>query len=347
LSARPKIDEIDVQILRNLLKNVHTNFSEIAKGCGMTSNSIRARFNRLKRIGVVKGSTIQINPKKLGYDCISLLQIKTKLNAEKDVYEYLQKIPSIILSSRRLGTHNIHGFAALKNNDELSFTIDQIKSHPSVLEVQHSIWVDVVNMDHPDNLIVEPSESYPTGLLSENVSSKSTITPSHGGEVVEENNVKESYELDKNDWLLISMLVENCRLSSRQIGKKLGVSTQTVGRRLERLRKDVISSWSLRLDLEKIGYIGTAIFSILISSPHEKSKVFEEILRVPNVIIAFKCLGVIDIHFVLPFSSLEQLFEVKERLSTIPGIQELELFLSPPYTNWPLSVFAKLIPNQS
>ena len=313
----------------------------------MTSNSIRTRFNRLTKVGIIKGSVTQINPKKIGYKCISLLEIKTDLNEEKKVYEHLQKIPGIILTSPRVGTHNIHSFAALKNNDEVSLIVEQVRRHPGVLEVQQSIWVDVVNMDHPENLVIEPSDGCSTGLFSENETSKSTITSSQGVDVAEGSNLEESYELDELDWALIRILFKESRLSFREIGKLLGVSSQTVSRRLERLRKDVIPFSSLVVDLEKIGYIGTAIFSIKTSPQHEKSKVFEEILRVPNVIVALKCLGVIDIHIVVPFSSIKQLFEQKDRISAIPGVQESELFLSPPYPQWPLSLFDKLIPNHS
>jgi DNA-binding Lrp family transcriptional regulator len=95
LSNRTKIDEVDTKILKTLLKNVRTSFSEIAKDCGMSSNAIRIRFERLKRDGVITGSITQVNPKKLGYGCLAFLLIKAEANEETEVYDFVQKVPNI------------------------------------------------------------------------------------------------------------------------------------------------------------------------------------------------------------------------------------------------------------
>lgn len=102
MSVRPKIDEIDVRILRILLKDPRTRFAEIARDCKMTTNAIRMRFKRLKETGVIKGAIMQVNPKSLGYNCIAFLGIQADANNETSVYDFLEKIPSIVLNVRRL-----------------------------------------------------------------------------------------------------------------------------------------------------------------------------------------------------------------------------------------------------
>ena len=95
LSARLEIDKIDVRILKTLMKDPRTSFAEIAKDCEVSTNTIRIRFKRLKKIGVITGSTIQVNPKSLGYESIAFLAIEADIDEEQSVLEFLDHIPNI------------------------------------------------------------------------------------------------------------------------------------------------------------------------------------------------------------------------------------------------------------
>ena len=346
LGDRLKIDEVDVRLLRTLLKNARTSFSEIAKDCGMSSNAIRMRFERLKKDGIINGSITQVNPKNLGYDCVALLRIKAEANEEKKVYDFVQKIPNAIGCFQPIGRYNIHCFVALKNTDELAYTVEQVNSNPNVLDVQESIWVDVVKMDHPENLAIGASDeiSHTIEALSENENPEATITPSHLDEAFEKN---DSSELDKTDLLIVKILSKNASMSFRKIAKKVGVSTQSVINRYKRMRKTVLPFSAITVDLKKLGYTGIAIFSVKNSHKHTTSKIFEEIIRIPNIIVAIKCVGTIDMNLAAPFSNFKQLFEVKQRICNTSGVKEIEVFIGEPFPSWPLNLFAKLLPNQS
>jgi DNA-binding Lrp family transcriptional regulator len=117
-------------------------------------------------------------------------------------------------------------------------------------------------------------------------------------------------------------------------------------KRYRRMRKEVLSHSSITLDLRKIGYEGTAVFYIKTSHQHTISKVFDEILRVPNVIVAYKCLGMIDIVVAAPFKNFKQLLKVKQGISKTPGVMQIEVFVDKPFSSWPLNLFAQLLPNQ-
>ena len=153
--VRQKIDEIDIKILKNLLKNARTSYANIGRECGLSSNSIRLRFRRLKEAGVITGAIMQVNPKSLGYDCIAFLGIQADPVNRMVVYDFLEKMPNIILNTRKIGRYNILSFAALKNVDELAHTVEHVRSHPHVRNVEASIWVDVTRLDHPENLEIK------------------------------------------------------------------------------------------------------------------------------------------------------------------------------------------------
>lgn len=79
MNNRPKIDEIDVKIMRALLKSPRASFTEIAENCRKSTLTINKRFNRLKNMGIRTGAITQINPKSFGYSCIADL-IQTDIN---------------------------------------------------------------------------------------------------------------------------------------------------------------------------------------------------------------------------------------------------------------------------
>ncbi|MGB8781198.1 MAG: winged helix-turn-helix transcriptional regulator, partial [Candidatus Bathyarchaeia archaeon] len=63
MASKTKIDEIDVNVIRALQEDARTNFADIAKGCKVSVDTISKRFGRLRRAGVVRGTTILLNPK--------------------------------------------------------------------------------------------------------------------------------------------------------------------------------------------------------------------------------------------------------------------------------------------
>lgn len=306
------------------------------------------RYKRLKETGVITGATMQINPKSLGYNCIAILNIQADANKEKSVYEFVNNIPNIIETFQPIGNYNIHSLAALKSTDELARTVDHIKTNPYVIDVKEYIWVDVVRMDHPKNLVIEPYDGLPhtTELLPKDEKPESAIIPSHVAEVAEKKRLEESYELDKIDWAIMAIISRNADMSFRKIAKKVGVSTQTVIRKYEQMKKSVLPYSSITLDLRKLGYIGLGVFYIKTSHQYTISAVFDELLRVPNVISACKCLGISDIFATSPFSDLEQLYKVKQEIAKTPGVKQMEVFFDRPFSSWPISPLTRILPKQ-
>ena len=54
------IDEIDKNVLRMLQNDARTPFKEIADKCNVSTDTIKNRFNMLKKNGIIRGTTILI-----------------------------------------------------------------------------------------------------------------------------------------------------------------------------------------------------------------------------------------------------------------------------------------------
>ena len=158
MNARPKLDDVDVRVLKALLKDARTSFTNIAKVCGMSTNSIRMRFEKLKKAGVIKGAITQINPKSLGYNCIAFLGIQVDTAEEESVYNFLEKTPNLLLNNRRIGRYDIKSIAVLKSIDDLARTIKHVYGNPYVRKVETSIWFDTTKICRPENFEIKKHE---------------------------------------------------------------------------------------------------------------------------------------------------------------------------------------------
>lgn len=70
-----KIDEIDKLILRELSTNGRQSIRELAKQINLSAPSVTERVRRLESEGIIKGYTIDIDYKKLGYNVECFIEI--------------------------------------------------------------------------------------------------------------------------------------------------------------------------------------------------------------------------------------------------------------------------------
>ena len=157
---RPNIDEINAKILRTLLSDARTSFTQIAKKCKVSSNTIRLRYNRLKKEGIIIGDMMQMNPRSFGYGCNAAIRVKTAVGREKQVKEFLRKIPGVTIVDSLVSVFNIDSIIGAKDIDSLSESLEKIKSNPDITNITIGIIIDVTVMDHPENLTLTPSEGY-------------------------------------------------------------------------------------------------------------------------------------------------------------------------------------------
>jgi len=142
--TKQKIDEIDINIIRFLQRDARANFADIAKNCHVSIDTISKRFKRLKKAGVVRGTTVLLNPKSFGFDCVASFGIRVDYPHVREISEFIRKIPEMVFCSTAMGRHNLFALAVLKNVGRLGQVKETIKGHPMVDEVAASIWVDEI-----------------------------------------------------------------------------------------------------------------------------------------------------------------------------------------------------------
>ena len=139
-----KVDQIDRKLIRALQKDARTNFADIARACKVSTDTISKRFKKLKNAGIIKGTTILLNPKSFGNECVGSFGVDVSYPHLKAVVQTIQKIPEIVICTTSMGKHDVFCIAVLKNVGRLSQVKDLIKGHPAVRAVTTSIWVEEI-----------------------------------------------------------------------------------------------------------------------------------------------------------------------------------------------------------
>lgn len=144
MTRKTQIDETDVNILRSLQRDARHSFADIAKRCSVSTDTISKRFRKMKEAGIVRGTTILLNPKSFGYDCVASIGVDVSYPRLEEVVELVQTIPEIVFFTTSIGREDIFCIAVLKNVAKLSQIKDLIQGHPLVRKVTTSIWVDEI-----------------------------------------------------------------------------------------------------------------------------------------------------------------------------------------------------------
>ena len=141
---RTELDKVDTAIIRTLQKDARASFAEIAKSCGVSTDTISKRFKKIKTMGIARGTTVLLNPKSFGRDFVTSFGIRTDHSHTGKVLEFLKMSPEIIFSAQTMGRHSIFAVAIVKNITELNQVKESIKGNPLVREITTSIWVNEI-----------------------------------------------------------------------------------------------------------------------------------------------------------------------------------------------------------
>jgi DNA-binding Lrp family transcriptional regulator len=142
MAREPKLDHLDVSILRALQLDARTSYSDIAEAQGVSVDTAIKRFRRLRRTGLARRTTALLDPRKLGLEVIATLAITAEPGSIQDVVDHARSLPGVLFATHAMGQIDALAIAATPTMKEMSALKDTIQRHRSVKEVKASIWVD-------------------------------------------------------------------------------------------------------------------------------------------------------------------------------------------------------------
>ncbi len=115
-----EIDNVDLSILSILQHDAKKPYTEVAKQAYVSSGTVHVRMNKLEKMGIVKGASLDLNLKTLGYTVGSFLGVYLSRSSLYDkVAEQLKKIPEITSILYTTGNYSMFVRIYAKDTDHL------------------------------------------------------------------------------------------------------------------------------------------------------------------------------------------------------------------------------------
>ncbi|MFX1297754.1 MAG: Lrp/AsnC family transcriptional regulator [Promethearchaeota archaeon] len=141
-----ELDRIDTTIIEMLKKNARTSLREIARKLHVSPDTVSSRFEKLEKQGIIVGSTVIIDPAKIGYSFISRFGINVKPAYSSQVLENIIRIPSVIVATKLVGQCDLIAISVIKDFQHLCRIRDTILEMPYVNNVDVSMWIKTMEL---------------------------------------------------------------------------------------------------------------------------------------------------------------------------------------------------------
>ena len=290
----------------------------------MAKEIIYENYKELKRAGIIKGATIHINYKSFGFKAVANLLITVDPSQADRLIEYGYKIPDIY-SVHSIGpAGNIRLVAAIKTFHQLDEIKDSIKQKFSITEIKTLIWTDVKEM-HENLTISNPD---PTKTVTENTINQDRYLKSpvaHG----------KNEKLDKIDFQIAEKLSINGREPLSKMAQQIGISTNSIIKRYQKLKKNGVIKATIQIDPTKLGYHAIAVFFTAFTTHADPTDIIKRISQIPDIISIMKTSGDYDLQIFAMIKNIDQLLDIREELTEIPGFAKMDIDITRILNKWP------------
>lgn len=113
------LDETDQKILRLLIQNARTSYSEIGQQIGISRVAVKMRVQALEKKGIIEEYTTVINPQKISGAISCYFEIETTPDTLMQVAELLKKNDTVTQIYRVTGKSRLHVHAVASSNEEM------------------------------------------------------------------------------------------------------------------------------------------------------------------------------------------------------------------------------------
>ena len=149
-----KVDALDLKIVRLLQKDGRMPFAGIGRELGVPAGVVQARYAKMKKDGLITGSTLILNPFKIGLAQAASIGIQAREGEIEEVKKYIQglKVENAVINAwATFGRYNVSVAVFMRDIEEIFKIKQMIALHPAVVNVDVSLTRDFqLNYDKID-----------------------------------------------------------------------------------------------------------------------------------------------------------------------------------------------------
>jgi Lrp/AsnC family leucine-responsive transcriptional regulator len=132
------IDQIDRKIADKLSENGRVSMEKLGREMGISSDTAKRRYEKLKKNGVLK-VTIQISPIKIGYQALCLFFTITSQENSLSIIEKISRIPDIVSIMKTTGDYDLQIWAMVQDIDQLLFIQEELGKIQGILRMDMEV----------------------------------------------------------------------------------------------------------------------------------------------------------------------------------------------------------------
>ena len=139
-----KIDNLDIKILSTLQEDSRRSYQEISRELVVSGGTIHVRVNRLKELGIIKGSRIILDYPKLGFDVTVFIGINLhNVGDSSSVLNKLKEMDEITEVHYTTGSYSLFIKAVLRSTLGLkTFLVEKLQLIEEIQSTETLISLD-------------------------------------------------------------------------------------------------------------------------------------------------------------------------------------------------------------
>ena len=138
------MDKLDFLILSELLKDATLSFVEIAKKVGTSPYTVRRRYEKMKKEGIIHKCIVSIDLTKLGYQGKAFLLITVSPNGNKsETISYLKKMRNVIVVTELIGPYDILAIVPITDLSSIQTLVKEARKAPYLQRVEIACIDDI------------------------------------------------------------------------------------------------------------------------------------------------------------------------------------------------------------
>ncbi|MBV6749647.1 Lrp/AsnC family transcriptional regulator [Pseudomonas chlororaphis] len=122
-------DEIDHLLISALMGDSRRSLKALAQVSGLSSPSVAERLRRLEERGVIKGYTVEVEPKSFGYLLQAIVRIRPLPGQLQEVERQIQAIPQFTECDKVTGDDCFIARLHVRDMEQLDTLLDRLNHH--------------------------------------------------------------------------------------------------------------------------------------------------------------------------------------------------------------------------
>ena len=168
MAASLSLDKLDQRILDLLRQDARTPYLEIARLCGVSGATVHLRIQKLEKAGIILGSRLLLDYKKLGLGICAFLGIYLdKCNSFEEIFQHMEAIPEIVECHYSTGVYAVFLKIYCRDTTHLrDLLIEKIQTIPHVRRTETFISLQQTFEREPyigELFTLDPEEGEPQG----------------------------------------------------------------------------------------------------------------------------------------------------------------------------------------